>query len=56
LEETKHFLVSELLWKVTKKTGSGDGGTGRNCEGLENACPPTFNEASIFLKTNIKFN
>jgi hypothetical protein len=24
--------------------------------GPENACPPTFNEASIFLKTNIKFN
>jgi hypothetical protein len=31
------------LWKVTKKTGSGDGGTERNYEGLENACPPTFN-------------
>jgi len=53
--ETKHLRVSELLWKVTKKTGSGDGGTGRNYERLENACPPTFNEASIYLKTNIKF-
>jgi len=42
------------LWKVTEKTGSHEGGTGRNYEGLENSCPPTFNEASIYLKTNIK--
>jgi hypothetical protein len=56
LEETKHLRVSELLWEVTKKTGSGDGGPGRNYEGLENARAPTFNEASIFLKTNIRFN
>jgi len=55
LEETKHLRVSELLWKVTKKTGSGDGGPGINYEGLENAYPPIFNEASIFLKLNIKF-
>jgi len=34
LEEMKHLRAYQLLWKVTKKTGSGDGGTARKYERL----------------------